>query len=144
MNSRSRRRSRGFSLMELLVVVTIIGILAAIAIPAFARQREKADDGVAKSLVRAGQSAMEVYFAESQTYVGANAIALRPQEPNIAWVDGTVAQTARNEVGVSGVAADTYVLVTTSRTGVTYAIRRSADGALHRCKVTTTCTTNEW
>src|ERR671925_880829 len=54
------REEKGFSLIELLVVILIIGVLAAIAIPAFLNQRGKGDDAEAKSVAISAAKALEV------------------------------------------------------------------------------------
>ena len=68
--SRATPRSRraGFSLIELLIVVVIIGILAAIAIPAFANTKGKALVAKVKSDLRQVATAQEGYFYGSGTY----------------------------------------------------------------------------
>ncbi|CAN5912764.1 hypothetical protein BH11GEM2_BH11GEM2_14550 [soil metagenome] len=64
----STSRRRGFTLVELLVVVTIIGILAAIAIPKFASTKEKAYVAQMKSDLRNLVTAEEAFFADSVRY----------------------------------------------------------------------------
>jgi len=56
---------RGFTLIELLVVILIIGVLSAIALPAFLNQRAKAVDASAKELAHTAQVAAETYGTDN-------------------------------------------------------------------------------
>jgi len=64
-----RRHEDGFSLIELLVVIIIIGILAAIAIPVFLNQRKKAVDASMRSDDRTVATKEETYYADFQVYL---------------------------------------------------------------------------
>jgi len=63
------RNHKGFTLVELMIVVAIIGILAAIAIPNFLNFRLKAKTSEAKSNLGAIRSTEVAYFAEWDFYV---------------------------------------------------------------------------
>lgn len=60
--------AKGFTLIELMIVVAIIGILAAIAIPNFMNYQCKAKQSEAKSNLGNIRSMQEAYFAEYDTY----------------------------------------------------------------------------
>lgn len=62
------RKNSGFTLVELLIVVAIIGILAAIAIPQFAAYRAKAYCSAAKSDLANYAIAQEAYFTDYNAY----------------------------------------------------------------------------
>ena len=62
------RQKKGFTLIELMIVIAIIGILAAIAIPQFAAYRVRGFNADAQTHVRNMATSLEAYFADNQTY----------------------------------------------------------------------------
>ena len=68
MNQMKKRGQKGFTLVELMIVVAIIGILAAIAIPQFAKYRARAQNTASLSDARNVRTDFEGYYAEWQQY----------------------------------------------------------------------------
>ena len=64
----ANRPSKGFTLIEVLMVVAVIGILAAVAISQFAAYRARAYDTQMKSDLKNAAVAMESYFANKNSY----------------------------------------------------------------------------
>ena len=63
-----RNNEKGFTLIELMIVIAIIGILAAIAIPQFSAYRTRSYNSAAEADLRNAATAQEAYYVDNQTY----------------------------------------------------------------------------
>lgn len=66
MNKINNAAKKGFTLIELMIVVAIIGILAAVAIPKFADLINKSKEGATKGSLGAVRSAITVYYGDME------------------------------------------------------------------------------
>jgi type IV pilus assembly protein PilA len=105
---------KGFTLIELMVVVLIIAILIAIAIPTFLGLRRRAQDRSAQSNLRNGLVAAKAFYTDAESYAGFNMDDGAEIEPSLTWNDDAAA--TEGEVTVKTAATgldDQDVLLTT-------------------------------
>jgi type IV pilus assembly protein PilA len=74
------RRRRGFTLVEIMIVVVIIGLLAALAIPAFARVKQRAQNSRVANDLRVFAQAFDTYLMENGAWPADAAPGVVPTE----------------------------------------------------------------
>jgi type IV pilus assembly protein PilA len=79
------RDERGFSLVEVMIVILVIGILIGIAVPTFLIARQRAEDRAAQSNLRTGLAAAMIHWARAGDYGGFDTATAEMIEASLDW-----------------------------------------------------------
>ena len=129
-NLRARREDdeRGFTLIELMVVVLIIAILIAIAIPTFLGAKSRAQDKAAQSSLRNALTNAKGIYTDSDSYgtTASLVTALGAAEPSLTFND--TSSTTAKEVGVKVWDSGHVTFIARSSSGSCFAMGDAANG----------------
>ncbi len=128
MNMRStllKMTRRGFTLIELMVVVAIIALLVAVGLPQYTGAQKKARDARIKADLKAIQNAEEVYYSTNNAYVALSSLTwgtAAPVPPTPNTINAGVSAAAYSTICT--VTTTTYVCTATLSDGTTFTVQQ--------------------
>jgi type IV pilus assembly protein PilA len=135
LRKRLNREEDGFTLIELMVVVLIIAILMAIAIPTFLGAQNKAKDRAAQSDLRNAITAVRTIATDdSGLFTNVNAVNLLAAEGGLTFAAGAGTSTQIGFVADLLVTPNLLQMSKISASGTAYGVRLQSDGKTFYCK----------
>jgi type IV pilus assembly protein PilA len=135
---------KGFTMIELLVVILIIGILAAIAIPAFLHQRNKAYDAAAKSNIKTAAIAEETYATDNNGSYASDTLT-SSDTGSLASIEPTLKSTPFVTATANGTTGYTLTATSLGSTPVAYTYIASSGAITETCAPSTGgCVNSTW
>jgi len=129
----ARSRERGFTMIELMMVLVVISILLLVAVPTFLGARKPAEDRHAQSILRTSLVAATTGSADTGDYAWVTPGSLQAEESSVVYLaDATTARATHNEVSVAtgALLGDTYVILSSgSAAGRCFAVLALTSGA---------------
>jgi type IV pilus assembly protein PilA len=125
------RREEGFTLIELMMVVLIIAILIAVAIPTFLGMRKNANDVAAKTSAVTTLKAAKAIFSSDDSYASVTPASLRVAEVSVDYVDGATASSGSLIASVNVPDPSTFVASVYSASGTCFFIRDDNNGTVY-------------
>lgn len=118
----TERPEAGFTLVEVMVVVLILGVLMTVATPTLLGARERVWDLAARSSVRTSMTTAILLSEFRSDFTFASATAMAAAEPGLTFVEATTVSTGPKIVSVDASSASQWVAVARSQSGSCYAV----------------------
>lgn len=121
----------GFTLTELLVVVIMLGILGAVAIPTFLSQTQKADDSMVIAAINSADTAEATYLTDHSMYVNVNT----QSNPNpLTTIEPTLTDAFSNDdLQVTGASSLGYTVTANDpKDDITFSLAYQSDGSAQK------------
>jgi prepilin-type N-terminal cleavage/methylation domain-containing protein len=117
----------GVTLIEALVVVSIVGILLAAAVPSLVGSRSRQQDATAQHSLRAALTAADVAFTTNQSFLDAGVVALQRADTSLRYTVGDEVSMGPTAISLVN-DTDLWAAAAQSETGTCYFIAARGDG----------------